>query len=204
MRREGLNPLVQPTSPAFDVFLSYPHEESAWVEQLGERLEDEHGFRVWLDKWILVPGGSWQQAMTKGLDEAQTCAICIGSRTPDGWFREEIERALDIQTQRAEFRAIPILLPDASPDLVPAFLRLRTWADFRNGNDPEYALHVLCQGIRGLPVGRWAIEPKKTENSLAAYERKLRELQRLADAGIYDEVIVEFQRKILSRWFDEK
>src|ERR1041385_3600409 len=105
-------------APIYDVFLSHPHEESGWVEQLAAQLEDQHDFRVWLDKWVLIPGGSWQQAMAKGLDQARTCAVCVGGKTPDGWFREEIERALDIQTQRADFRAIPVLLPEASSEFV--------------------------------------------------------------------------------------
>ena len=196
---------MKPKDPTFDVFLSHPHEEAAWVEKLGERLEDDHRFKVWLDKWLLVPGGSWQQAMSKGLDEARTCAICVGSQTPDGWFREEIERALDLQTQRPDFRAIPVLLPDASPTLVPAFLRLRTWADFRNGQDTEYAFHVLSQGIRGLPVGRWPPSGSKNANpSFDAYEQKLRELQRLKDVGLHEEVMIEFERKILSQWLENK
>lgn len=186
----------------FDVFLSYPHEESTWVERLAERLEDEYQFRVWLDKWVLVPGGSWQQAMAKGLNEARTCAVCIGSRTPDGWFLEEIERALNIQTRRLDFRAIPVLLPEASSDFVPGFLTLKTWADFRSEHNPEYALHVLCQGIRGLPVGRWPRSDRQRNDSLHAYERKLRELQQLKEAGLHEEVLIEFERKILNLWFE--
>jgi hypothetical protein len=116
-------------------------------------------------------------------------------------MREEIERALDIQTSRTGFRVIPILLPEASPDFVSPFLKLKTWADFRNGRDTEYAYHVLCQGIRGLPVGRWP--PRNRQNkddSLEVYEDKLRQLQRLKEV-VHEEVMIEFERKILSQWF---
>jgi hypothetical protein len=34
----------------FDVFLSHAHLDTEVVEQLGIRLEDEGGMRVWLDK----------------------------------------------------------------------------------------------------------------------------------------------------------
>ena len=50
----------------FDTFLSHSHDDAEWVERLAKRLEDECGFRIWLDKWILVPGKSWQQEMKKG------------------------------------------------------------------------------------------------------------------------------------------
>lgn len=188
----------------FDVFLSHPREEGAWVERLAASLEDKHRFKVWLDRWTLVPGGSWQQEMAKGLNEARTCAVCVGSQTPDGWFKEEIERALDIQTRRSDFRTIPVLLPDASPDLVPDFLRLKTWADFRNGHDFEYALHVLSQGIKGLSIGRWPIDGRSKPSAIDAYAEKLRELQRLKEAGLHEEVMIEFERKILNQWLEGK
>jgi len=83
---------AQPDEP-FDVFLSHAHTEAEVVESIGIKLEDEAGLRVWLDRWVLVPGEHWQQQMAKGLDQAKTCAVCVGSNTPAGWFREEIERA---------------------------------------------------------------------------------------------------------------
>lgn len=36
----------------FDVFLSHPHSEADAVESIGDKLEDEAGLRVWLDRWI--------------------------------------------------------------------------------------------------------------------------------------------------------
>jgi hypothetical protein len=91
----------------FNAFLSHSHDDAEWVQRLALRLEDECGFHVWLDRWRLVPGESWQQEMALGLDRADTCVVCVGSATPDGWFRQEIERALDIQSKDAAFRVIP-------------------------------------------------------------------------------------------------
>lgn len=189
----------------FDVFLSHSHMDALWVEDLARRLEDEYSLRVWLDKWLLIPGTPWQQAMARGLNQAATCAVCVGAHTPVGWFREEIERALDLQTKNNEFRVIPVLLPDAAADVIPEFLSLRTWADFRDGQDQSYALHVLVQGIRGLPVGRWQTSVLHDgTNSLEFYERKLEELHRLKRFGVHDEVVIEFERKILNQWYEGK
>lgn len=189
----------------FDAFLSHSHEDAGWVEDLACHLEDECGFRIWLDKWVLVPGKSWQQAMEAGLHEAWACAVCIGAKTPFGWFQQEIERALDRQTRDQTFRVIPVLLPDASPECVPVFLSHRTWADFRNSQDHEYAFHVLKQGIKGEPVGRWP--PKSTDapdDAFARYEQKLLELKKFdVVIGFHEELVIEFQRKILDRWLDE-
>lgn len=189
-----------------DAFLSHSHADAAWVEALARTLEDTRSLKVWLDKWVLVPGRSWQQAMARGLEEAKSCAICLGAETPDGWFQEEIERALDLQTRKPELRVIPVLLPDADASKVPGFVSLRTWADFRTGQDHDYALHVLCQGIKGEPIGRWPQDqPAPPESNLAKYEARIRELARFRTLGVHEEVIVEYERRILDLWFtDEK
>jgi len=190
--------------PVFNVFMSHSHHDAEWVEELARRLEDVHNMKVWLDKWILVPGKSWQQAMAKGLNEAKTCAVCVGKNTPTGWFREEIERALDIQTKNAEFGVIPVLLPEGSPDVMSEFLSLRTWADFRNGQDQEYAMHVLVQGIKGEPIGRWPVTASPSDSEKICRER-LRALEEFKRGyGLSEEVVIEFQRKSVAEWYESK
>jgi len=188
----------------FDAFLSHSHDDAEWVEQLARQLEDECGFRVWLDRWRLVPGESWQQEMAMGLERAKTCVVCVGSATPAGWFRQEIERALDLQVQDSNFRVIPLLLPHASAQNVSQFLGLRTWADFRNGKDERYAFHVLKSGISGQPPGRWRGDTMSTSGKEASdlAERKLRDLQRL-EKYLREEVVIDIQRKILDQWIEK-
>lgn len=141
--------------------------------------------------------------MARGLEEAASCAVFIGANTPNGWFKEEIERALDLQTRNSEFRVIPVLLPDANTESVPGFLSLRTWADFRHGQDKDYAFHVLRQGIKGESIGRW---PDKNDinsvSKLSEHEKKIIELGRFRTLGVDEQVIIEFQRKILDKWLD--
>jgi hypothetical protein len=78
---------TNPDLPHHDVFLSYSHSDANWVETLAGRLEDEGELTVWLDKWVLIPGGLWQQEMALGLDRASCCVICIGGVMPKGWFK---------------------------------------------------------------------------------------------------------------------
>ncbi|MFL5698421.1 MAG: toll/interleukin-1 receptor domain-containing protein [Ktedonobacteraceae bacterium] len=141
-------------SEHFDVFLSHSHVDAQWVEELAGRLEDQANLRVWLDKWVLIPGGQWQQALVRGLDQVSSCAVCIGEHTPTGWCREEMERALNRQTKDPSFRVIPVLLPNARKEHVDNFLELRTWVDFGK-NNLDYAFHLLVSGIKGEPPGRW-------------------------------------------------
>jgi hypothetical protein len=192
-----------PCSDHYDIFLSHSHLDAKWVEDLANRLDDE-GFKVWLDKWVLIPGVSWQQAISKGLDQAVCCAVCIGELTPVGWFEEEIERALDRQTSDASFRVIPILLPNAQAEIIDRFLKLRTWVDFRNGSDAAYAYHLLTCGIKGISPGRWPLkEPLDLIGSKV--ELKLRELKRWRQEDlICDKVHTDLQYQILCQHFECK
>ena len=190
------------TQPQYHVFLSHSHADAQWVDSLAKRLTAECRFSVWLDRWLLVPGRSWQQGMARGLEQAACCAVCINNTTPSGWFRQELERALDIQVKNERFGVIPVLLPDASPDVVPEFVSLRTWADFRSGQDADYAFHVLSQGIRGEPVGPWPpTNGGRSEDALSIHERRVLELQRFRTLGVHEEVVIEYERKILTEWF---
>ena len=193
------------TGPEYDVFFSYSRVDGAWVEQLARKVEDSCGLRVWLDKWVLVLGKHWQQEIARGLEMAASCAVFIGASTPEGWFQEEIESALVLQNSNPDFRVIPVLLPDGDPGVVSRFLALRMWADFRQGQDQEYAFHTLIQGIRGLPAGRWPSDPSPgCDDGVAYYEQRLRELQRLKIYGIHEAVVIEFERKILDQWLGER
>lgn len=186
----------------FDVFLSYSHYDAMMVEILAKKLEDEFKFRVWLDKWILIPGKSWQQGIERGLDQAKSCAICIGKKTPEGWFREEIERAINRQTKEESFRVIPVLLPNAQKVNGNHFLELRTWVKFNKGFDDPRAFHILVSGIKGVAPGRGpAISGDKLSVSSHNQEREfLKQIQQLrGDRLIDDEVAIEYQRKVLDR-----
>jgi hypothetical protein len=192
----------------YDVFLSHSHQDRDWVTDVARRLEDDHGLRVWLDSWVLVPGKPWQQEMATGLQQAQSCAVCLGATTPRAWFEQEIQAALNLQAQNPDYRVIPVLLPtvDDDPDsLVDLFLGLRTWVDFRAGQDPDYAFHLLTHGIRGTRPGRWPPNDRGAHSSkFEEAQRRLIELRRLQTAGgIPQTVVVAYHHKILSSWLGE-
>jgi len=151
-----------PTDPkAYDVFLSHAHVDADFVKQLAAKLADNYDLGVWLDQWVLVPGELWQQDMAQGIGDAGSCAVCIGAKTPEGWFKQEVQRALNRQSREPKFRVIPIILPGGETSHVDNFLELRTWVDMRNGLDDEEALHRLVCGIRGLPPGRIVKKQKR-------------------------------------------
>ena len=138
----------------YNVFLSHSHRDADSVGTIARILEDNYNFKVWLDKWILIPGDPFRQAMAKGLDNAQTCAVIVGNGTPKGWFEEEIGKALNRQSQDKSFRVIPVLLPDSDSKFITDFLELRTWVKFKENIEEKRPLHELVCGINGVPPGR--------------------------------------------------
>lgn len=188
------------TEHTYDVFLSHAHPDAAAVERLGARLEDEGRMSVWLDKWVLVPGEHWQQEMAKGLDQARCCAVCIGAQTPQGWFREEIERALNRQTRDSAFRVIPVILPDGKRDLVDAFLELRTWVDFKDSVEDGAAFHLLLSGVRGVPPGRYHPPSQEGESTALVVREALVRIRALrVERLIDDDIALEYQRRLLDK-----
>ena len=191
------SPVVSDASP-FDVFLSHSHVDSQIVEILGAKLMYKGQFRVWLDKWTLIPGEKWQQNLAKGLDHAKTCAVCIGRNTPSGWFREEIERALNRQVADPTFRVIPVVLPDGNSTLVNDFLELRTWVEFKAGIDDPNAFHLLSSGIKGIAPGRYGVTAETDESPISLVKTHLMRIQGLRNEHLIDDEIArEYQRKLV-------
>ena len=178
----------------YDVFLSHPHTHAGWVEQLAIRLTDQCQFRVWLDKWVLIPGQNFIPELSRGLEEAATCAVCVGKDTPRGWVQQEVQKALNRQAANQGFRVIPLLMPDAVEQSVTDFLELRTWVDFRG--DKDEAFHRLVCGIKGVAPGRWP--PQDQDAVLDPLERKLRKIASLRDKNLLEQsVVAEIQRELL-------
>jgi hypothetical protein len=140
----------------YDVFLSHNSQDKPAVERLARRLTDEAGLRPFLDKWHLVPGEPWQEAIEEALDACQTVAVFLGPSGIGSWENEEMRSALEERVRDKSRRVIPVLLPGA-PDPrekpLPRFLRRMTWVDFRSGLDDEDAFQRLVAGIRGVAPG---------------------------------------------------
>ena len=138
----------------YDVFLSYNSQEKEAVLRIAERLKKE-GINPFLDKWHLIPGDPWMEALEKALDDSQTCAVFIGPNGISPWENEEMRAAINQRVTDPEqaFRVIPVLLPGADRGIrgrLPIFLKRTTWVEFRESIDDEEALKLLIAGIRGI------------------------------------------------------
>lgn len=197
----------------FHVFLSHAPEDMGLVKELAERLEDRHSFQVWFGEWMKIPGESWQQAITKGLQQSHCCAICIGAQTPIGWFGREMEWALAQQSkmdqasanqQGVSFRVIPVLLPNAPPEIeneIDEFLKQNMLVDFRGGKY-DFAFHALAQGVKGEPIGRWPPIDNTSTQMRSFAEDKLRELHGWVKEDIVDKSLsIKLQETILIQYW---
>jgi tetratricopeptide (TPR) repeat protein len=150
----------------YDVFLSHNSQDKPQVEALAHRL-GKRGFIPFLDRWCLVPGEPWQEAIEEALRASASCAVFLGPGDISPWHNKEMRAALIRQARERTFRVIPVLLPGATrPDEqnLPPFLELFTWVDFRAGLEDGYAFHCLCCGIQGIAPG----PPPEAESEEAA------------------------------------
>jgi len=145
----------------YDVFLCHNSQDKPAVEELARWLVKE-GIQPWLDKWNLIPGEPWQEAIEEALDSCATCAVFIGLSGTGPWQNEEMRAAVQRRVDKRHagerpFRVIPVLLPGAERGergRLPAFLARTTWVEFRAGLDDDEAFRRLVAGIRGIPPGR--------------------------------------------------
>ena len=78
----------------YDVFLSHNSQDKPQVEDLAHRLS-ERGFIPFLDRWCLVPGEPWQEAIEEALLASTSCAVFLGPGDISPWHNEEMCAALD-------------------------------------------------------------------------------------------------------------
>ena len=151
----------------FDVFLSHNSADKKEVEAIAHLLK-KRKISPFLDKWHLVPGEPWQEALEEALDNSATCAVFLGPNGLSPWENEEMRDALDERVRNKSYRVIPVLLPGADlsrKETLPRFLKRLTWVDFRSGIDDTEALNRLIAGVRGRSQN---LRPTRTTDTQAA------------------------------------
>jgi tetratricopeptide (TPR) repeat protein len=193
----------------YDVFLSHNSKDKPAVETIANLLGQNYSLRCWLDKWNLVPGEPWQEALEDALDECETVAVFVGPNTISPWENEEMRSALETRVHEKTRRVIPVLLPGApdSRDLkLPRFLSRLTWVDFRAGFHDEEALYRLYCGIKGIKPGADKIDERATGGGLppgsyVPFTRNALFTGREADLGSLAEKLLEgeFTNTVISQ-----
>jgi len=128
----------------YNLFVSYNWRDREAVESVVHVLK-ERGLNTFLDRWYLVPGRSWVDALERSLRDSNAVAIFLGPNGMGRWQQREKELAIDRQVKDSAFAVIPVLLPGADPAL--GFLSLNTWVDLREGTTPG-AIEILVRAGR--------------------------------------------------------
>jgi hypothetical protein len=145
---QGACPLVAANrlQPEFDVFLSYNTLDHAAVERIARALKDRD-LTVFLDRWELVSGRPWPDALEEHLSRCRSAAVVLGPSGMGPWQQREHYLVLDRQAQDTAFGVIPVILPNADPAL--GFLSLNAWVDLRGGVDDAQSIDLLAAAVRG-------------------------------------------------------
>ena len=82
-----------------DVFLSHNSKDKPAVETIAKLLKQTYQVKCWLDKWNLVPGEAWQEALEEALDGCETVAVFVGPNTISPWENEEMCSAMAVHNE---------------------------------------------------------------------------------------------------------
>ena len=174
-----------------DAFFSHSHLYKSIVREIAEYMEDEYDLNIWLDSWKLIAGEKWIQEIESGLDNSKSCIVFWGEHNSTGWFQDEVELALNIQSKRRNYRVVPVLLPNSSNLPESKFLSLRTAIDLRENIKDEEELYRLYCAIIGKIPGRF----KKAQTDV---EQKLENLKKLHNKNLIEkEVLIQLQIDIV-------
>ena len=98
------------------VFISYAHEDIAYVEQLIARLK-QHGVEVWYDRLILV-GADLYMAIDEAIGKAQAILVIL---SPESFNAIGVHREV-LKAQALQKTIIPILINDLEGKDIPSWI----------------------------------------------------------------------------------
>jgi hypothetical protein len=128
--------------PNHQIFISYSHIDSSWVQQFAEQLE-KLGLTVWLDRLKITPGSRWDDALEAGLRGSDIYAFLIHPDKLDSpWFSFELGAAL--ATSKI---IIPIVPQGLELQRLPAPLRRIQWLE---RGAPEETAKKFAQAVEAL------------------------------------------------------
>lgn len=136
----------------WDVFVSYAHEDEAWVTVLAENLH-RAGRDVFFDQWEVVGGSLLSQRLQEGLARSNVVVLVVSRAAVDRpWWQEEFAAAMAGVVAGVQ-RLIPVLLDDVP---LSPFVASRLYVDFRDLDAPaqyEARFAELLKAVQGVPVG---------------------------------------------------
>jgi len=119
---------------AYDVFISYSHDDIDWVASFAERLA-RNGFRIARDEVVIKPGDVLVHAIEQAIrDSAHGILVFSSASVASGWVRQEYATLMQRSIEKG-LRFIPVVIDDVE---LPVFAATRYYADFRGISADEY------------------------------------------------------------------
>ena len=97
-------------SQTYDVLFSYARPDAKSVETVAHYLSDL-GLKVWFDKWSMIPGAPWQEAVGKAMYSASSVAFFLGPKGVSAPQKEELELLRQRMADQSK-RVVSVVLPD--------------------------------------------------------------------------------------------
>lgn len=142
---------------AYDAFMSHNSCDRGSIERIAVRLQ-QAGLSLFLDRWNLRPGDSWQESLELAIELSRACLVFIGPSGLGPWEIEEMRAAIDQRARNPSFRVVPVLLPGFDETRLvqlPAFLRRFHSVAFQGGIDDANAIAQLVTLLKSSgPVGQ--------------------------------------------------
>jgi hypothetical protein len=132
-----------------DVFVSYRHSDHDAVAAIVAGLERRQ-LDVWFDREDIRSGDRWRERIAKGMSEAGSVLVAVGSEGIGGVQAYEVDLALDRAVLDADLPIIPVLLPGAKLDGQHwAQLSARSFVQMEGATDDDVVDRV-ADAVRGL------------------------------------------------------
>lgn len=132
---------------AYDVFVSYSHDDRDWVAGFAGRLEAA-GLRVARDEVFLRPGDVLVHAIEQAiLESAHGVLVFSQASVADGWVSEQYAAMMQ-KTIEDGRRFIPVVIDDVE---LPVFAASRYYIDFQNVSYDDYdqLITKIIDALRG-------------------------------------------------------
>jgi hypothetical protein len=122
---------VLPENTLKQIFISYSHSDSKFVNRLTSDLEKE-GNSAWLDKKEIEVGDSISKKIEEGISKCDFfCLVISGHSVNSNWVEREYRTALNAQLSSGTTpKILPLLIQDVE---LPLHLKDIKFADFSSG-----------------------------------------------------------------------
>lgn len=125
---------------AYDVFVSYSHKDSDWVENILLKRLEEHHFRVFIDFRDFVTGKPGIMEMERGVIESKYVLVVLSKNYLESeWATFENIMAQTLDPAAINRKVIPVLLDNCQ---IPLRIRILHYRDLRNNNEMQWDLLI--------------------------------------------------------------